>query len=138
MKGFSLLELLILLAISGIICAFAYPTYRASIIKSNRIEAQMTLQELAGRMEQWYDEHDTYESILLDQHPIVRLVKSDHYHFSIQSATLESYILLATPIGKQGQDDKLCQSLSLEHSGIKRITEGPRGLPEGSVEDCFI
>jgi len=135
--GYTLLELIIVIAISSIICAFAYPTYQSYIIKSSRLEAQLSLQELASRMEQWYAQHGTYESSQ-NNSALANAVKSDRYELTIRYASNDSYTLQATPTGSQGNQDQRCQSLTLNHLGVKEITKGPWGVPTGSVMDCFI
>jgi len=59
-NGFSLIELMIVVAILGILLAIALPSYRDSIEKSERGLAQAALMSLNGAMEQYYSEHNTY------------------------------------------------------------------------------
>lgn len=53
-KGFTLVEMLIVVAIIGIITAFAYPSYMESVRKSNRAEAKTELLDLSQRLQRCY------------------------------------------------------------------------------------
>lgn len=60
-KGFTLIELMITVAIIAIIAAIAYPSYQNSIVKSNRTEAKACLLELAQFMERFYTQNGRYD-----------------------------------------------------------------------------
>ncbi|PCH60708.1 MAG: hypothetical protein COC05_03630 [Gammaproteobacteria bacterium] len=53
-KGFTLIEVLIVVAIVGILAAIAYPSYVEQINKSRRADAQTALIELAARLQEYY------------------------------------------------------------------------------------
>ncbi len=53
-SGFTLIEMLIVVAIIGIIVGFAYPSYMESVRKSNRAEAKAELMEVAQRLQRCY------------------------------------------------------------------------------------
>lgn len=53
-KGFTLIELMIVVAIVGIIAAIAYPSYRDSIVRSQRTDATVTVSRLAAAQERFY------------------------------------------------------------------------------------
>lgn len=63
-KGFSLVELMIAIAITGIIAAVAIPSYVSSIQKSRRSDATATLMRLAVSQEKFYSQHGTYTTDL--------------------------------------------------------------------------
>lgn len=53
-KGFTLIELMIVVAILGIIAAIAYPSYQDSVMRSQRADALTTLSRLASEQERFY------------------------------------------------------------------------------------
>ena len=59
-KGFTLIELMITLAIVAILATIAYPAYNDYVIKSNRVEAKRTLLTAAQFLERRYSTQNTY------------------------------------------------------------------------------
>ena len=60
-KGFSLIELVIAVAIVGILAAIAYPTYQEQVRKGKRTDATSSLLELAQRLERCYTQNNAYD-----------------------------------------------------------------------------
>jgi len=61
-KGFTLIELMIAVAVVGILGAVAFPSYRDSVTRSSLTSGTSTLKELRSRMEQRYADNRTYQS----------------------------------------------------------------------------
>lgn len=58
--GFTLLELLVVLAIMLMLAAIVYPGYTSYVIKTRRVEAQAALLELMQKQERYFTQHNTY------------------------------------------------------------------------------
>jgi type IV pilus assembly protein PilE len=59
--GFSLIELVVALAIFGLLMAIAIPSYKAYVVRSNRVDAESQLMQMAQAMERYYTANDTYK-----------------------------------------------------------------------------
>lgn len=114
-KGFTFIELILVLAILGILAAIAYPGYQNYITRARRSDGQMALLDLANRLERYYAEHHSYKNAA----DVIRLNTSPEgwYSLSIASATDSDYVLQAKAIGAQANHDSQYQTLSLTSSG---------------------
>jgi type IV pilus assembly protein PilE len=65
-RGFTLIELMIVIGILGIIAAIAYPNYMEYMMKSRRSEAKTLLMDIAARQEQFFLDNRSYTSDLTD------------------------------------------------------------------------
>lgn len=122
-NGFTLIELMIAVAVIGILSAIAIPSYQSSMIKSRRADAQAALMNFANGMERHFTEESTYCSAAdsgfddatcpgggLDYGgpPLGNVFtppgKTDQYYdFKIQAATQSTYVIRATPVAGEAQ-----------------------------------
>jgi len=120
MLGFSLVELLITVAIVGILASIAYPSYVNFVSRSNRSEAQRELMRLANLQEQLYVDTHTYTANMTDLGQAVDPYVTESGHYSID-ATINgaTFKLTATAIGSQLTADPDCTTLSVDETGSK-------------------
>lgn len=146
-KGFTLLELMVVLAVSAIALTLAYSSYTESVRKSNRGDAQGALTGLASAMQRYYTEQtpSTFvgaaasgppgppaSSIFPAQSPLDGARK--HYDLRIQSADADGYVLHAIPISGGVQSEDKCGTLTLASTGQRGINGGEFGV---TWQDCW-
>ena len=115
-KGFTLIELLIVIAIIGVLASIGYPAYTSAVKKGNRADGIDSLVALAGRMEEFYLNNDTYAGAT------VASSSSSDGLYTVAIATQDgfTYSLTATPV----QGDPECGVLTLTSLGVKTAATG--------------
>lgn len=129
-SGFSLLELLIALAIVGILAGIVYPSYSAQLTRAHRATVATALVDIAARLEQYYALNNQYSGANLANLGVNDAAWRDYYQITLDLQT-DAYVARATPIGAQATADQLCQVLSLDQDGSRSIS-GP-----GKLADCW-
>jgi len=127
MRGFTLIEAMIVVAILGIIVAFGYPSYRDQVIKSRRAEGMGELLELADRLERYYSDKGTYAGATLGNSNtdiFHATTAKGHYTLAIVDAETNNiqFAVTATPIN--GQEDDKCHTFKLTSQGIETVSGG--------------
>jgi len=120
-RGFTLIELMIAVAIIGIIASIAYPSYRENVMATHRANAQADLMELAQWMERKYlQQNYDYTGGGTPTLPQTQSPESGTamYNLTLSSVAKNSFELLATPVG--GQTSDRCGKLKLLHTGEKK------------------
>ena len=140
-NGFTITELMIVVAILAILTGIAYPAFTESLLKSRRGDAQAALTGLASAMQRHHTESSppTFvgaaasdppsapkSSIFPSQTPLDGAVK--HYDLKIQTAAATVYTLRAAPISGSAQSGDKCGTLTLSSSGQRGITGAQSGV----------
>ena len=127
-SGFTLIEILITVAILAIVAAVAIPSYSSYVDRGKRAEARTALLDIAARQERYYSNNRQYA----DQLSKLRMsgTKSENGYYTL-SVTLPSgsnnqdFDATATPSG--WTDDK-CGNLGIDETGAKTQSLGDRAL----------
>ncbi|WP_027707579.1 type IV pilin protein [Zooshikella ganghwensis] len=111
-NGFSLIELLIVIAIIGIIAAIAYPSYQDHVTRTRRADAQAALMQMSQAMERAYTEASpsAYPSSIADLgFPTEAPLDGDtkFYDLAVLSGSGTGYAIAASPKGAQAGDGRL-------------------------------
>lgn len=130
-QGFNLIELLIVLSITGLLLACAIPSYIDHLTRTRRLSAETALMKMAGHMEAYFAEHNSYEGANLDSLNLPEQVADNHYQLVIQEATASRFKLAALPQEIQARNDTRCGILMLNSQGEKQIS-GP-----GNLNECW-
>ena len=117
--GFTLIELMITVAVIGILAAVSYPMYQNAMVKNRRSAAQAFLADVAQRQQQFLLDNRGYAGSVGDLRVTAPADVSRYYDLSITAAasTPPSFTATATPksAGSQVRDG----ALSITHNGTK-------------------
>jgi len=120
-KGFSLIELMVVLAIVALLLSYALPNYRQYVIKSKRAVAQNKVLEIAGMYEKFYANTNSYPTGLSGSGATLSLPNSylvdDEYTFTA-SSTATTWTITATATHGQA-DDTECPTITFSNLGSK-------------------
>lgn len=119
-SGFSLLEILIVVAIVGILVAIAYPSYEQKMQRMHAAAAKQYLLEVSSLQNEFIAENFYYASTLNELGTAPRAEVSEYYRIAITQLDDQSqptvYTLQATAKSKSGQISQ--QALTLDHLGV--------------------
>jgi type IV pilus assembly protein PilE len=133
-KGFTLIEILIVVAILGVLAAIAIPSYQGSVRVSRRAEAKSTLLQVASDQERLYSNSNTYSTNAqpLAAPPVAtRTSEFGWYVITVAACApgiASCFVATATPQGDQTTD--LCTTLTL-------ASNGARGATGGTAAECW-
>ena len=114
-NGFTLIELMITVAIIAIIAAIAYPSYQEQVRETRRANAQAALLELSSYMERYYTERFTYAGAVLPFGTSPKQGGTAFYKLSLANPGADSYTIQAVPIGAQLNDR--CGTMTINEIG---------------------
>ena len=121
-QGFTMIELMIVVAIIAIISAIAYPSYQESVRKANRADAMDTILDTAQRLERCFTSYGSYNHASC---PVQAgdSINSTHDHYEVAvTSTASTYSLTATPLTDQQLADAKCTSFTITNTGQKTAT----------------
>ncbi|MBA1271852.1 type IV pilin protein [Stutzerimonas azotifigens] len=127
--GFTLIELMVVVAIIGILAAIAIPSYQDYVLRGNRTEGMALLSDAAARQERYYAQNNTYADTLAKL-GLQESSNNNLYTLTISNTSSTTYTLTAAPKGAQLKDTK-CGSLGLNQAGVKTKTG------TAALSDCW-
>ena len=142
MRGVTLIELMVVVAIVAIIFAVAFPSYERYIVRSKRAVGQNVLMQVADRQQQFFMDNKQYAANMTNlgftANPFIvdddgqSTVATDPdavYSVSLSNVTATTYTVTAAPVGGQLKRDTSCGSLTITQAGAKGKS--------GSGDNCW-
>jgi len=127
-RGVSLVELLVVVAIIGVLASIAIPGYRRHVLRTHRTEAMAALLDLAVAQEKYYLQHDSYagQGNLAAAPPgglgLQAMTRHGWYAIGIAAGSnADGYSATATAVGHQAVDTH-CATFALDHAGTRTAT----------------
>ncbi len=141
-RGFSLIELLVALAIASILLFLAMPGYQAVILKSNRAAARGVLIGVMSRQEQYFVNNKAYATSLdslglpvpyfIDRQAASVAASAAIYRIELNIVADAYDGVTATPVNRQ-TDDRACLAFAINRLGVRRVT----GALSATPADCW-
>lgn len=147
-QGFTLVELMITVAIIGIMMGVALPSYFQQIVKGNRSEAKIELLRIAQVQEGYFTQNLSYANNLTQLGLSANTVDTENLHYSVTLGTVipagctgtvaapscTGFRIDATPISGTQTDDIHCTRFTLTQTGLKG-TSGSATIDE--IRKCW-
>ncbi len=134
-RGFTLVELMIVVAVVALLSAVAVPTYQTSVRKARRADARAALAVTAQMMERFATEQGAngYRTAMLSDvggPTVIAKASSDngYYQLSFTNLTATAYTMRAVPQGGQVADD--CATFTLDERGVRGLVGSAKPVSE--------
>ena len=129
-RGFTIIELLIVVAIIGILFGIALPSYEAYVLRAHRADAQGILLDIAAREERFLAQNNSYTALISPANGLgLGTTTSDEGYYNLTvgaggtGSILTSYLVTATATGGQTSDTD-CLTVTYSSAGVKGGTTG--------------
>jgi type IV pilus assembly protein PilE len=119
--GFSLIELMVVVAIIAILTIIAYPSYLKSVREGRRGQAKTDLVTLANNMERCFTQQNSYAgppacALAYNTTKISNVV---YYNIALSNVTPTTFTITATPAAGTDQAKDVCGALSVDQAGTR-------------------
>jgi type IV pilus assembly protein PilE len=147
-RGFTLIELMVVVVIATILLSIAIPSYQQQIRQSRRTEAKTAILDLAGREERFLSTNPTGYTIAannLGYAALPTVIGSGYYTLSVCSpacapsaAAAPSYTVIATPVAGTSQaQDTQCTAFAVDSAGQQYAADGTGAYTVAAQQFCW-
>jgi len=131
-RGFTLIEVMIVVAIIGILAAIAYPSYQEYVRRAARADAQSDMLEIAQIAERFFTTNNQYAASRAGVAFVLPFAQSPRsggarYNMNMAFPTPQTFVLQAVPAAPQAAD--ACGTLTLNQLGVTGPNLGTDGRP---------
>ena len=114
--GFTLIEVMIVVAIAAILASIAWPAYQNQVFRGRRSDAMSALATISQAQERWRSDNISYQATLADLPGGMTVSRGGHYDLSVVSGTtgFATYTIRATVKSSSPQaSDLACQTMTM-------------------------
>jgi type IV pilus assembly protein PilE len=134
MRGFTLLELMIVVVIIAVLAAVAIPTYGRYAFRAHRADGQELLLRVATAQERYYSTANAYGGLTDIGFDNPAISEKGFYSVTVvASSSSQAFVATATPVGGQAND--VCGPLTIDNAGVKR--PDPASASSNSNGSCW-
>jgi type IV pilus assembly protein PilE len=116
-SGFTLIELMITVAIVAILASIAYPNYTEYVRRTHRAEIAGVLSEQTQNLERYYSRNGTYTGATVSG-------SNSWYKVALTALNAQDFILTATPIPTAMMSGDKCGSFQITNTGLRSNSTG--------------
>lgn len=138
-RGFTLLELMIVVVIIAILAAIAIPAYGRYAYRAHRVDGQELLLRIANAQERYYSTNNKYGALTDVGYANPAISQKGYYSVTMavtagpSGSSSQAFVATAAPVGAQLKD--VCGSLTINNAGVK--TPLPTSASSNSNGNCW-
>jgi len=127
-RGYTLVELMVVVVIIAILGVIGVPSYRAYMIRAQRTEAKDALVRLATNQERFYLQNNTYTADVDELGFTGGLTDTGLYELNVTAADQQGFVAVATPAATGTMSaDVECVEFSIDQTGAHFADPDPNG-----------
>lgn len=120
-RGFTLIEVMIVVVIIGILSAIAYPNYTEYVRRGARADAMTLLLDAANKQEQFFVDNRAYSNDL-EAIGVPTATENGYFNVTLENVTADTFRIVATAAAGPVQGDEQCPALTIDELGIRGVT----------------